>query len=165
MLQRENQAAQKNAHDHGEKASTESGSKELTKHGGSDNSSHAPPLGTIKARCPNPLIAQQPHPFEKNTPIFTPINEEHKPPYLEAPAESKIIFDPANSGLSVPPPPLKKEAGNVICGQKQGEFNTFCIFSSKKCHKILTFYHAIITVAASNTQQSTENEGEIKEIV
>ena len=61
----------KNAHDHGEKASTESGSKELTKHGGSDNSGHAPPLGTIKARCPDPPIAQQPRPFEKNHP-FSP---------------------------------------------------------------------------------------------
>ena len=70
-LQSENQAAQKNGHDHGEKASTESGSKELTEHSGSDDSGHAPPLGTIKGRCPDPPIAQQPRPFEKKQP-FSP---------------------------------------------------------------------------------------------
>ena len=67
VLQSENQAAQKNVHDHVEKASTESGSKELNEHGGSDDLSHVPPLGTIKARCPDPPIAQQPRPFKKNT--------------------------------------------------------------------------------------------------
>jgi hypothetical protein len=30
--------------------------------------------------------------------------------------------------------------------------------------QILTFYHAIIPVAALNTQQSTENEGKMKVI-
>ena len=87
----ENQAAQKNSHHHGETVSTEAGSKELTGPGGSDNSGNALPLGTIKTRCPNPSITQQPHHFEK-TPIFTPIHEVHKPPNLEARRRKVLSF-------------------------------------------------------------------------
>ncbi len=65
-LQSENQAAQKNAHDHGETASTEAGSKELTEQGGLDDSGRELPLGTIKARCPDPPIAQQTLPLKKH---------------------------------------------------------------------------------------------------
>jgi hypothetical protein len=35
-------------------------SKEPTKHGDSDNLGVTPPLGTLKAKCSDPLIAQQP---------------------------------------------------------------------------------------------------------
>ena len=51
-------------------ASTEAGSKELTEHGGSDSLGNVLPLGTIKARCPDPPIAQQPCAFEKEQPFL-----------------------------------------------------------------------------------------------
>jgi hypothetical protein len=55
----------KNADDHVETASTELGSKERNKYGGLDDLHDAPPLGTIKTKCPDPPIAQQPFPFKK----------------------------------------------------------------------------------------------------
>ncbi len=65
VLQSENQAAQKNAHNHGEMASTNAGSNKLTKLGGSANWGNAPPLGTIKDRCPDSIAIK--HIPSKNT--------------------------------------------------------------------------------------------------
>jgi len=65
-LNSENQASQKNADDHGATVATEPGCIELTKHGGLDDSRDTPPLGTIKARCSDPPIAQQPFPLKKH---------------------------------------------------------------------------------------------------
>ena len=76
----------------------------------------------------------------------------------------RVIFDPANSGISVLPSPLEVQGRECNLWSKARWAHWICTFSSKKCHKILTFYCAIIPIAATNTQQSTENEGGIKAI-
>ena len=82
-LKSENQASPKNADDHGDTTFTKPGSTELIEHGGLDGLRDAPPLGTIKARFPDPPIVQQPFSFKK-TPIFTPIHGVHKSLNLDA---------------------------------------------------------------------------------
>ncbi len=144
--------------------STKSSSKELTKHGGSDNSSHAPPLGTIKARCPDPPIAQQPRPFKKNTHFHPNSWSAQTSEFGRTGKKSRVIFDPANSGLSVPPPPLKVRGRECHLRSKARWVYYILHIFIQKMSQILTFYCAIIPVAASNTQQSTENEGKIKVI-
>ena len=78
--------------------------------------------------------------------------------------KSRVIFDPANSGLSVPPPPLKVRGRECNLRSKARWVYYILHIFIQKMSQILTFYCAIIPVAASNTQQSTENEGKIKVI-
>ena len=91
VLQSEDQAEQKSTDDHGMMASTEPNSKELTEHGGFDDLCVASPLDAIKARCPDPLITQQPLPFEK-PPISTPVHEVCKSVNLDAPGRKVGLF-------------------------------------------------------------------------
>jgi hypothetical protein len=83
VLQSENHAEQKSTDHHDMMASMEPNSKKLTKHGGLDDLCVALPLGAIKAMCHDPLITQQPLPFEK-PPISTPVHEVCKSVNLDA---------------------------------------------------------------------------------
>jgi hypothetical protein len=132
------------------------GSRYLTKHHGSVNSSDAPPLYTIKARCPEPPIAQQPLHFKKYTHFHWSPCSAHIS-NSDAPREEKGHFYPANSGLALLTPQLKVRARDCFPSVKNNVSSLYLHFFQAKMTKYSRcVVHHLSHNAAKNTQQSTE---------
>jgi hypothetical protein len=82
-----------------------------------------------------------------------------KSPKLDALGRKAGPFS-ANSGFSLPPPPLKVRGREYVLSSMPWESIVFCIFWPKMSHKILTIFCAIFPAATAH--QSTGKEREIK---
>ena len=80
----------------------------LTEHCGLENSGVTPsPLGTIKARCPDHPIAQQPLPFEKHTHIHPNSWNVQISQFGCTGKKCRAISSSGTSGISLPYPQSK----------------------------------------------------------
>lgn len=150
-LQSENYIAQK-TDNHSENQITKPGSNKLKKQHGSDNSSDSTPLHHIIPRCPDPgslITQQQPlfkkYPFHPNW-LYTSLNSD-------VPDTQAGHFESADSGLSLPPPPLKVRDKECIVVKQVLSSLYFAYF---------LVYH-IFPNAATDTQQSNEKEGKSRQ--
>ena len=124
----------KNANDHDNNWITEPGSKELTERHCLVNSEDAQPLVTIMTRCPN--LPHRNNFIERNTHFHSNSWSAWISEFRCTGKKCRAIFDPANSGLSLPSSSLIVRGSECIC-----EFFVFCQFS----HKISQNAHLFVS--------------------